>query len=118
MYTFLLVGVLLNKPPLLRKLIEEHAYHLTDHRHMSDLVPFILPQEKEKIKQEIIDKAISLVFYDTIRLGELFVIVVHFIESEWNIQHRMIRLQVLAKSMTGDEIAHQVINTLYLEYGI
>ena len=30
----------------------------------------------------------------------------------------MIRLQLLAKSMTRNEIAHQVINTLYLEYGI
>ena len=46
---------------------------------MSHLVPFILVQEKKKIKQEIIGKAISIVFDGTTRLDEVFVIVVHLL---------------------------------------
>ena len=42
-HTFLLAGVPLNKLPAFRELLED----------ISDLVPFILTQEKEKIKQEI-----------------------------------------------------------------
>ena len=37
--TFLLVGMPLNKFPAFRELLEEHAYRLSDRRHMSDLVP-------------------------------------------------------------------------------
>ena len=42
---------------------------------MSDLIPFILQQEKEQIKKEISGKTISVVFDGTSRLGEVFVIV-------------------------------------------
>ena len=42
---------------------------------MSDLVPFILTQEKEKIKEEIAGKPIPIIFNGTSRLGEVFVIV-------------------------------------------
>ena len=77
--TFLLAGVPLNKLPLFIELLEEYAYSFTGCQHMSDLVPFILVQEKKKIKQEIIGKGISIVFDGTTRLGEVFVIVVHLL---------------------------------------
>jgi len=34
-------------------LIEEGAYQLTDLRHMSDLVPFVLKQEQQQLHAEI-----------------------------------------------------------------
>ena len=99
-------------------MLEENAYRLSDRRHMSDLIPFILLQEKEQIKKEISGKAMSVVFNGTSRLGEVFVIVVRFVDSNWCVQQRMIRLQLLVKTMTGDEIARQIINTLSVEYAI
>jgi len=51
--TFLSAGVPLNKLPLFRGLLEENGYRLTDRRRMSDTVPLILQQEKDKIKKEI-----------------------------------------------------------------
>jgi len=36
---------------------------------MSDLVPFILVQEKEKLKKEIADKPLSIIFDGKNRLG-------------------------------------------------
>ena len=38
--------------------------------------------------------------------------------SWWTIQQRLIRLQLLVKSMTGEEIARELLNTLSVEYGI
>ena len=116
--TFLSAGVALNKIPEFRDLLEEHAFRLTDRRRMSDLVPFILDQEKEKIKNEIADKPLSIIFDGTSRLGELLGVVVRFIDSGWCIQQKLIRLKMLAKSLTGDEIARELINTLSVDYGV
>ena len=55
-YTFLLAGVLLNKVSVFRELLEENVYHLSDCQHMSDLIPFILQQEKEWIKKKSVVK--------------------------------------------------------------
>ena len=38
--------------------------------------------------------------------------------SGWTIQQRLIRLQLLVKSMTGEEIAREILNTISVEYGI
>ena len=102
---------------LIKDLLEEHGYRLSDRRHMSDLIPFILQQEKENIKKEINNKTISVTFDGTSRLGEVFVLVVRF-ASEWSIQQRLIRMQMVVTTMTGDEIARTVISALSTEYGI
>ena len=39
---------------------------------MSDIVPFILAHEKEKFKKDITGKALSIIFDETSRLGEVF----------------------------------------------
>ena len=54
--TFLPCGIPLNKISEFRELLEENALRLTDRRHMSDLIPFILEQEQLNIKQEIAQK--------------------------------------------------------------
>ena len=90
MRTFLLDGVPLNKLGIFRKLLEEHGYRLTDRRHMSDLVPFILTQEKDKIKKEISDMPILVTFDGMSRLGEVFVIVIRYVDVNWCIQQRMV----------------------------
>ena len=107
-------------------ILEEHGYHLSDRRHMSDMIPFILQHKKEIVKKEMNDKTISVTFDGTSidiyppsnsKLGEVFVTVVRF-AYEWSIQQRLIRMQLLVKTMTGDEIARTVISTLSTEYGI
>lgn len=116
--TFLSAGVALNKIPEFRDLLEEHVFRLTDRRRMADLVPFILVQEKEKLKNEIADKPLSVIFDGTSRLGEVFAVVVRFVDSGRSIQQKLIRLKMLAKSLTGDEIARELITTLSVDYGV
>ena len=39
--------------PEMRSLLEENGFRLTDKRHMMDLVPFVLDQERKRIREEV-----------------------------------------------------------------
>ena len=71
-HNFLSAGVTLNKIPLFRELLEENSFRLTDRQRMSDLVPFILSQEKESLKHDLAGKCLSITFDGTIKLGKVF----------------------------------------------
>ena len=115
---FLRTATPLNKLSYFRFLLEENALRLADRRQMADLIPFVFSQEQESIKKEISNNYLSVIFDGTTRLGEAMAIVVRYIDDEWSIQQRLIRLKLLQKSMTGEEIAQVVIDTLSREYGI
>ena len=112
---FLKAGVPLTKLDHFRDILEENAYRLSDRRGMSDLVPFILSEEVERIKNEIDKRHVSITFDGTSRLGEALVIVVRFID-DWNIKQRLICVHTLVKSMTGEEIAREVLGVLCREF--
>ena len=114
--TFLCAAVPLTKMELFRELLEENAHRLSDRRHMSVLVPFVLTQEQENVKREI---SFSVLIFDgTTRLGETLSIVLRFVDEDFVIHQRLIHLQLLTRSMTGEEIARELINTLSVVYGI
>ena len=92
--------------------MEENAYRLTDRRNMSDYVPFILKEEESRICQEIEGKQLSVIFDGTSRLGEALAIVLRFINDDFSIQQRLVRMQMLTKSLTGEEIARELITVL------
>ena len=49
--------------------------------------------------------AVSTIFDGSTRLGEALAIVVRFVDRHWNVQQRLVRLQVLAKSLKANELA-------------
>ena len=63
---------------------------------------------------------VAYMFDGMTRLGEALAIVVRYIDDSFTIQQRLIRLQLLAKSMAGEgeEIAREIINTLSTQYSI
>ena len=79
---------------------------------MSDLIPFILSEERRK---ESSGKPVSIIFYGTSRLGEALVIVLRFLDN-WEIKQRLIQMQILVKSMTGEELAQKVLAVPCREY--
>ena len=115
---FLRAGVPLNKVELFRELFEETGYRLTDRRNIHDLIPFIHKEEFEKIQQEINGKDVSVIFDGTTRLGEALAIVIRYVNSDWMIVQRLVRLQLLVKSVTGEELARELISVLSVKYGI
>ena len=115
---FLQAGIPINKVNCFRQLLEENAYRLTDRSHMANLIAFIVEQEKHLVKQEIGSRSVSVIFDGTTRLGEAMVVVIRFIDEKWKLQQRLVNIQMLSKSMTGEEIARELINSLSVCYGI
>ena len=116
--TFLRAAVPLSKLDAFRDLLEENAVRLTDRRHMSDLIPFLHSQEQDNIKAEVSNRPVSVIFDGTTRLGEALAIVVRFVDDSFTIKQRLIRFQLLVKSMSGEEIASELINVISAQYGI
>ena len=85
---------------------------------MSDTVPFIYSQEEAQIKEEIRGKDLPVIFDGTTRLGEAMAIIVRFIDSDWQIQQRLIRFQLIAQSMSGEQVARELITALSTLYSI
>ena len=115
---FLRAGVPLHKYEHFRDLLEENALRLSDRRHMSDLIPFVLKEEQQRIKQEISSKYVSVIFDGTSRLGEALAVVLRFISDDWTIEQRLVRVQLLAKSLSGEEIAREIISILSTFYSM
>ena len=72
----------------------------------------------DKIKKAIDKKHISIIFHGTTNVCEAMVIVVRYITDDWVIQQCACRLTVLAKNMTDEEVARQIIMVLSTEIGI
>ena len=97
---FLRAGVPLRKLDHFRELLEESALRICDRRYMLDLIPFVLKEEQQCVKQEIDSKCVSVIFDGTSRLGEALAVVLRSIGENWTIE-RLLRVQLLAKSLSG-----------------
>ena len=115
---FLCAAIPLGKVDCFRQVLEENALRLTDHSHLANLVPFVHQEQHTRLKEEMRDKQVSVIFDGTTRLGEAMVVVLRFISKDWELQQRLVRLHMLAKSMTGEEIARVLISTLSVQYSI
>lgn len=85
---------------------------------MSDYVPFIIKDEENLICREIEGKQLSVIFDGTSRIGEALAIVLRFVNDDFSIQQRLVRMQMLAKSLSGEEIARELITVLSVTYRI
>ena len=75
-------AVPLNKLDCFRDLPEECACGLTDRRHMSALVPFILKEEQSRIQEELAGRHVAVTFDGTTRLGKALAIVLCYVSDE------------------------------------
>ena len=92
---FLQADVPLNKIRHFRELLEENGYRLTDKRHLFDLIPFILEEEKQNIKLSIQGKWLSVIFDGTSHCGEALAILVRYIDDSWNVQQQLLCIRML-----------------------
>ena len=116
--TFLRAGVPVSKIDVFRPLLEDTGYRLAGRRTMSDFIPFIHQKEQKKVKSELEGRKVSVIFDGTTRLGEAMVIIIRFIDAQWVIQQRLVRMQLLAKSLTGEQIARELLFVLQAQYGV
>jgi hypothetical protein len=59
---------------------------------------------------------VSVIFDGTSTLGEALAVVLRFVEDDWTIERRLVRVQLLAKSLPGEEIARELISVLSTAY--
>ena len=72
---------------------------------MLDFVPFILREEESQMKMAMEGRYVGVIFDGTTRLDEARAIVLRFVSDTWEIEQRLVRVQLLSKSLTGEEIA-------------
>ena len=111
-------GVPLHKMDDFRELLEEEGCRLTSAPHMRQPIPFVKKEEEEKIEGEISGSNVAVIFDGTTRLGETLAIVIRFVTADWEIKQRLVRLQLIAKSLKGEELARELIMTLAQHYNV
>ena len=111
-------GVALEKIDCFRDLLEENALALTSVSNMRQLLPFVLSQETSRLKQAVSGKPISIIFDGTTHVCEALVIVVRYLTDDWVLKQEVCRLMLLTKSLTGDEVARQIISAISTEMGV
>ena len=99
-----------------RELLEEHAFSLSGRQHMSEIIPFFWHQERDKVKEELRGRNLSVVFDGTTHVEEVLAIVVRFVD-DFEIKQRLLCLKLLKQSMTGEELARVLISTLSTSFG-
>ena len=74
-------------------------------------------KKKRRLKTDISDAdEFSVTFDGSSRLGEVLAIVLHYIDTKWNIQQRLLKLETLAKSLKSQELAQRLTQCLAVEY--
>lgn len=89
-------------------MLEQNGTCLAGRRSLSDLISFVHHQAVQKISKEIEGKKVSVIF----RMGEAMAILVWFVSDDWRIEQQLICVQLLAKSLCGEEIARELISFL------
>ena len=115
---FLKAGIPLNKIESFRELLGENALRLTDRRNMHDYIPFIHREEESHVRPEIEGQNVSVIFDGTSRLGEALAIIIWLVSPDWRIEQRLVQFQMLSKSLTGEELARELISVLSVKYSI
>lgn len=111
--TFLRAGIPLAKVTYLRPLLEAGNLRLTDRSHLAQYIPFLTDVEMSRVKDEVNSADYLAVIFDgSTHQGEALAILLRYLDSDWNVQQRLVRFHVLAKSLSGAELAGELIAAL------
>lgn len=112
-------GIPIAKIDCMRPFLEKYGHCLTSSGHLSETIPLVLEREKEILKTDIsIANEFSVVFDGSSRLGEVLAIVLCYIDTQWKIQQRLLKLETLEKSLKSQELAQRLIQCLAVEFSI
>eukprot|EP00117_Sycon_ciliatum_P019577 scpid46117/ scgid1592/ len=111
--TFLRAGVQLAKVPYLRPLLEAGNLRLTDRSHMAQFIPFLMETEMNRVKEDVKGADFLAVIFDgSTHQGEALAILLRYLDHDWIRQQRLVHFHVLAKSLTGVQLAGELVAAL------
>ena len=111
-------GIPLNKADQLRDYLEESGYSLCSSSHLRQMILFMYDQELNTIRSAIKNKHISIIFDGTTHVAEAFVVVIRYIDDNWNIQQKVAQLLLLSKSLCGEEVARLLTEVIMTKLGV
>ena len=95
---FLKAGIPLAKITHLRALLEEGSARLIDESHLRTYIHFIQEMETAKVKAELAHHPpVPVIFYGSTHQEEALAVLVRFVNEEFEIVQRLVRLHVSAK---------------------
>ena len=122
---FLNAGIPIRKMDMLRPLKEKNGYRLTGSTHQGQHISIVLKQEIEQIKEELalpgqvgLTRDLSIIFDGSTRHREAIAIIVRFLDNNWLITQRLVRISVCSKSVNADELAQVLNQCLSVDYGV
>ena len=122
---FLKADIPIGKIDMLRSLLDKNSYLLTGNSHLGQYVSMALKQEIERIKQESemlgqvgMIRDLSVIFNGNTRQGETIAIIVRFVDNNWNIIQRFVRIDVCSKSGNANELAQVLNQYLSVDSGV
>ena len=99
-------------------MLEEHAFPLSASTNLRQLIPFVLENEIHELKEKISGKHVGIIFDETTYVCEAFVVVLRYVTQDWVIKQQVCKMMLLGKSLTGEEVATQLITSLSTELSI
>ena len=110
---FLKTGFSLTKITHTRALLEEGSARLTGESHLRTYIHFIQEMDAAKVKSELAHHPpVSVIFDGSTHLGEALAVLVRFVYEEFKVVQRLVCLHVLAKSLSANELARDIITIL------
>ena len=94
-------------------MLEEHGNALTSSTNLRQPIPFIHQEELSRIKQEILNQPLSIIFDGNTHVCEAFVVVLCYLTDNWELKQCVGRLK-----HDREVIAQQIIVILSTEFGI
>ena len=100
-------GIPIRKIDMLRPLLEKNGYRFTGSTNQGQYISIVLKQEIEQIKEALglpgqvgLTRDLSINFDGSARQGEAIAIIVRFLDNNWLITQRLVRINVYSKSLT------------------
>ena len=122
---FLRAGIPIGKIDMLRSLLEKNGQRLTASAHLGQYISIVFNQEVERIKNELtlpgqtsMTRDVSMIFDGSTRQGEAIAVIVRFLDNNWSIIQRLVRIDICSKSVNADELAQVLNQCLSVDYGV
>ena len=122
---FLRAGIPIGKIDMLRYLLEKNGQRLTASAHLGQYISIVFKQEVERIKNELtlpgqtgMTRDISMIFDGSTRQGEAIAVIVRFLDDNWSIIQRLVRIDICSKSVNADDLAQVLNQCLSVDYGV
>ena len=108
-----------------RYLLEKNGYRLTGSSNLGQYISLIFKRETERVKRELSlpgsadgTRDVSVIFDGSTRQGEAIAIIFRFINDNWMISQRLVRIDICSKSVNSEQLARVLNECLSVEYGI